>query len=372
MLRTSCLALLIAAISPLQAADAQRGAMVAFDEKCLECHTDLGGAPRSSVEARTAPDLGSLLTSSYTPASLAAALWNHTPKMWDQMSARLISRPNPTENDWADLFAYLYARQFPPKEGDAARGKDVFENKRCIACHEGKVAPGRTVAEWRDIEHPVVFAWEMWNHISSMQVASIEARKTWPELTGKDIVDLTAYAQKVQNLPDNFEFALPDPSEGEAAYGRQCRTCHFGETDLAKMLRNQSWADLSAGMWNHVHLMQALPEINEDGMAKILAYAWQLQYNGQPGNREQGRTVYASAGCVECHRSPADRSAISPRPGKTFTPFSMVAIGWAKGRDMHQAMEKKGLVWPRLTETDMRDILAYLNFLASEPPNASR
>jgi len=62
-----------------------------------------GVAPRT----RIAPDLGDRLVPAYTAPALAADLWNHTPGMWNVMSARVMARPAASELDWEDAFIYL-------------------------------------------------------------------------------------------------------------------------------------------------------------------------------------------------------------------------------------------------------------------------
>src|SRR5690242_18724993 len=110
-------------------ADANRGAQVLADQKCTTCHT-IDGSGKG-----TAPDLGRRLDRDYTPAALTSRMWNHAPTMWSAMKQQSIAIPQISEQDAADLFAYLYSTRFFEKPGDAARGKRAFASHNCSQCH---------------------------------------------------------------------------------------------------------------------------------------------------------------------------------------------------------------------------------------------
>ena len=72
----------------------------------------------------TAPDLAVSSVSAFTPSAFASALWNHTPAMWREISAKRLPRPVLAEADWDDVFAYLYSErifQFPARRGGGKR-----------------------------------------------------------------------------------------------------------------------------------------------------------------------------------------------------------------------------------------------------------
>jgi len=112
--------------------------------------------------------------------------------------------------------------------------------------------------------------------------------------------------------------------------------------------------------------MKKLPVITEDQMRQILAYVWEVQYQGPKPNLADGEQVFKTKGCVACHRSPGNGQPISPRFRQTFTPFSMIALGWGPGRTMHEQMLAKGMEWPKLTDREMADVVAYLTRISRE------
>jgi mono/diheme cytochrome c family protein len=365
------------------AGDAARGAeILRKDTTCLECHSVRGEGARKAI------DLSQRVVNAYTPASLASVLWNHTPQMFEKLAKGgvtepLVARPQPTEAEWEDIFAYLYSLQFFDGKGDPRNGKQMFAAKQCSACHAAeklpaaKALPGKAVADWTGVKDPVLLVVQMWNHSAQMKGELAEANRKWPELSARDFLDLTAYVQSLKGSPANASgdrnpvsnavaFSLPDPVMGEMPFATNCSTCHIGVNALENKLRNQTWMSIGAGMWNHIPLMTSgsikkLPQTSEDEMRKILAYAWQLQYNGPAGDSSHGKQVFADKRCIECHMDAKTKAPVSPRPGKQFTAFSMVPLGWGPGRVMHQKMLDKGVKWPYLAPRDISDLVAYFN-----------
>ena len=79
-------------------------------------------SPQMMVSGGTAPDLGQRTGGSYTPSLMAARMWDHAPEMWSAMKEQGVARPELTEQDAIDLFAYFYAARYFDPRGDAARG----------------------------------------------------------------------------------------------------------------------------------------------------------------------------------------------------------------------------------------------------------
>jgi mono/diheme cytochrome c family protein len=197
-----------------------------------------------------------------------------------------------------------------------------------------------------------------------MSRKGIEKGKEWPRLSAQDVLDLTAYLQNLRNEAPNRQLTLPPASEGRAPFVRYCAQCHSGTRSLETRLRNKTWMDIGAGMWNHAPDMRAVPSVPFDELRGILAYVWDLQYQGTPGNVDQGHRTFNSKRCVACHRNPVTGEASSPLPGQTLTPFSMVALSWGKARVMHQSMEAGGISWPTLSAHEVNNLVAFLNSIS--------
>ena len=106
-------------------ADSARGAKLFETLACVQCHSINGQG------GKIGPDLGRRAAREFTPASLAATMWNHAPAMWASMKERDVRAGDLNEQAAADLFAYFYAARFFDKPGDAGRGKQLFASKHC-------------------------------------------------------------------------------------------------------------------------------------------------------------------------------------------------------------------------------------------------
>jgi len=85
-----------------------------------ECHSVNGKG------GSIGPELGRVVDRGFTPATLAATMWNHAPAMWAAMRQQDIRAGDLNEQAAADLFAYFYSARFFESPGDAARGKRAF------------------------------------------------------------------------------------------------------------------------------------------------------------------------------------------------------------------------------------------------------
>jgi mono/diheme cytochrome c family protein len=346
----------------LQAGDPKNGRLILQDQGCMECHT-VNEVGISHENIQHAPDLGNKLVSTYTPTALASALWNHTPAMWVGISGKSGERPHLTEAACEDLFAYLYSVQFFERPAEVRRGKEVLESKRCLQCHEqGGIAP--PADKWTNVDDPFLLVYKMWNHAPLMAQKLTERKKDWVHMSARDFMDLTAYAQYLNKEAPNRELSMPPPVEGKALFDSNCAGCHTGALELGGRLRNKTWMDIGSGMWNHAPAMLAVPTVPSADLRKILSYVWQLQYEGLPGDVEQGHQIFNTKRCVACHKDSAGTPK-SPRPGRSFTGFSMVALGWGQARQMHNQMQAKEIAWPLLSPRDMNNLVAYLNSIST-------
>src|SRR3990170_3455443 len=112
--------------SPTQ--DPLAGSRVFGARGCVKCHAVNG------VGGKIGPDLGKL----QRPRSfydLAAALWNHAPRMADRMRSLGIQRPTLDAREAGDLVAFLFTLDYFDPRGDVDAGRPLFGEKRCIACH---------------------------------------------------------------------------------------------------------------------------------------------------------------------------------------------------------------------------------------------
>src|SRR5215471_1933491 len=105
MIRASLLLLMptVAVYGAVVAADSERGAALFESLHCVQCHSVKGKGGRIGA------DLGRLADRNFTPASLAATMWNHAPTMWASMGAADIRAADLDEQAAADLFGFFYS-----------------------------------------------------------------------------------------------------------------------------------------------------------------------------------------------------------------------------------------------------------------------
>src|SRR5262249_19534388 len=138
--------------------DAARGKRV-LEQGCARCHS------LNPAGAVGAPPVSEWKIVN-TPFELAAAIWNHLPRMQAAATAKRTALPQLSAQDLVDLLVYV--RHFPGirdtpatfQTTSGAAGQALFESKGCAGCHKagsdlaGRIR-GRTLTE---------IAAAMWNH----------------------------------------------------------------------------------------------------------------------------------------------------------------------------------------------------------------
>jgi mono/diheme cytochrome c family protein len=359
-------------------ADSNRGARLFGDLSCATCHNVNGRGGNS------APDLGRLADRNFTPAALAATMWNHAPAMWSAMSARGVHAGDVDEQAAADLFAYFYSMRFFEKPGDAARGKRVFDERGCSKCHglTQEVQPGvAPLSRWQSLNHPFALSEAMWNHMRPM-LAATGARVAWPELSSQDLSDLLVYLRNLPmaraSVPD-FRITLGET--GRSLFREKgCANCHGSDTALAGRIRGSTMTEIAAAMWNHGPRMAALdapPAVFQPGeMRELLSYVWAQQFFEDARDPARGRRVFVAKGCAGCHENAASRPPSGGAPNlasgsRHFSGPVMTAVLWRHGPAMLERMKASGVKWPRLSAEDMSGLIAYLN-LPNTLPNKEK
>ena len=359
--------------------DASRGRNVLRERGCVSCH------PVTVGETGRAPNLGQLASRGLNPASFTALLWNHAPRMWEEMARSNMQVPQPSAQEVADLFAYFYSLRYFEPPGDAGRGKRAFEDKRCVECHpldEGTspVAGALPVSEWPSIADPLIRLQAMWNHAAGMSQEMERRGIRWPRLGLQEMADLWVF---LRALP-NETAGVARGSFGEAAQGKEvfalhrCDQCHtLGERaprkiDLRTVAeRERNFAAFGAAMWNHQPRLAERARIEATAvrpfagseMADLVAFLREEQLFWPSGDPEQGSRVFRAKGCDHCHaegagRAPRLRGSLEP-----YTPERVASALWSHGPAMLRRMQDQGLSWRSLTGDEMADLISYVNTL---------
>jgi cytochrome c2 len=364
--------LLLALPAVAQEGDARRGAQLLQDRRCTVCHSING------VGGGLAPDLARLTTRDFTPAGLAALMWNHGPAMWRAMAARSIEVPSLRPGEVADLFAYFYSERYFDPAGDAARGRRVFTERRCETCHaltpSEAAKVGTPVAKWPSTSDPVQWAQQMWNHAGPMLREMEKARIPWPELTVQELADLIVFVQSLPQRPaEPPALVFGNAARGEKLFEQGCTRCHSlgmrapGRIDLLRRSdAARTMTGLAVEMWNHgPRMRRRAAETRSDllpfegaEMNDLVAYLWTRRYFEESGHARRGRRIYNAKRCQVCHE---DRASGAPALTGEFAAPVLASALWQHGPAMLAQMEKRSIRWPVFTGREMADLIAYLN-----------
>jgi mono/diheme cytochrome c family protein len=266
--------------------DAERGRRVFADKRCASCHAVAGRGGGGG------PDLTALAGYS-SPIAIAAAMWNHGPRMKEVMGERGIPRPTFQGAELIDLIAYLKSAAPRPARvelyvlpGNASQGRLLFADKRCVFCHPIVTrgdAEGPDLVGGQGQRSLTEFAAAMWNKAPRM-LQAMEARQLAPpSLRPEEMSDLVAYLYSVRYFRQSG-----DSRRGVIlAVNKGCFDCHglFGErgkpaSDLTKAKHLDTPAGVLAALWNHTFVddprppreQRPWPTFRSDEIADLIAY----------------------------------------------------------------------------------------------------
>ena len=348
-------------------ADSTRGAQVFEAQGCVQCHALNGVGPNIG------PDLGLVADRGFTPAALAATMWNHAPGMWVETKLRNVARPVMDEQQAADLFAFFYSLRFFEEPGDAGRGKSLFTSKKCAVCH-GIDEPNKgsvnikPVAEWSAASDPLELVEIMWNHSTAMHDEMARRNIRVPQLKGQELADLLVYTRRASGRPRPTPVFRPAGTDaGQALFeSKRCIACHGPMTHfLSTVVRDETLTDIAADMWNHGLDMSLRDTKFAPGeMQQIADYIWFSRTIEGVGEVGRGAQVFAAKKCGVCHDDPASGAPSLPgltATGKYFSGATMVSALTRHGPAMLDKMREKHVAWPHFSGEEMSSLMAYLN-----------
>lgn len=355
--------LLLSLVSALAAqaagltADSARGQRLFETLACVQCHSVNGSG------GKIAPDLGRMLDRGFTPATLAATMWNHAPGMWAAMRDRQIAAGELDEQAAEDLMAFFYAARFFEKPGDAGRGKRAFETRGCAGCHELKAS-----SQWAALSDPIALLEAMWNHRSEMQAAAASKGVPLPQISAQELTDMLLYLRNQPGAPaQTAVFRIDAAGAGDAVFqSAGCAKCHQTVAMLAAQVQGKTLTEIAAEMWDHAPRMAAAgaPAVKlEPGqMRDLVSTFWAAKFFEDAGHPAAGSRVFASKNCDICHKDASTGAPTLPIPGRSFSGASMISVLWRHGPRMLDRMTTKGVPWPRFDGSQMADLIAYLNY----------
>lgn len=174
------------------APDAGRGRTVFESKQCARCHLAQpgpGGAPGLDEIRRP-----------QGAWELAGRLWNHAPAMFTALRQEKLAWPKLSEDEMADLMAYLRADPARDPEPDLHRGQAALVRKGCLKCHafrrEG-ARVGPDLAQQRvAYASPARWAATLWDKAPRMAQASLAREVLYPRFAGGEMRNLVEYLRR--------------------------------------------------------------------------------------------------------------------------------------------------------------------------------
>ncbi|MCG6537977.1 MAG: c-type cytochrome, partial [Syntrophales bacterium LBB04] len=227
---------------------------------CIECHSI------AAKGGKIGPDLA--MWSDYTnPILWMQMMWNHALKMKNALDKGAATWPKLEKNDVADIIAYVGSLNKPSQgkiflaPGDPAAGKNLFAQKGCAQCHatqENEKTAGPNLGLQKKDFPPTIgqLASLMWNHFPQMFNEMQKANMKIPELSAKDMADITSYLFSIRY----FDQAGNLTAGKKIFQEKQCNVCHEvrkgGDNkkegpNLAKLKGTVSPIYMATALWNH-------------------------------------------------------------------------------------------------------------------------
>ncbi len=281
-------------------------------------------------------------------------------------------------------------REEAPPGQQLAEGKPLFDAKGCARCHsvrgtkgEQRMGPdlGRE-GTWSDI---MQFAGGLWDHTPAT-IEKVYAPTERPTLSPEETGELAAFLFFAR-----FVDEPGDMQRGQELFEKRlCIRCHqlrgHGGTDGPRLDELSAYASsffLAQALWNHgpemsakmeeLHLVR--PRLERNDAAQIVAFlrggtgtaaAVELAY-AEAGSPRSGEIAFRDKGCVKCHAINGKGGAVGPDLGKRRPAQHVSELAgalWNHGPLMWAKMKELGVPFPRLSEREMANILAYLHFVA--------
>ncbi len=349
---------------------------------CAACHGPNAAGTPSGPALRQRQSLSGL-------PQLVTAMWNHAPRMWEEMRARQFDYPTLSYEETSQLIAFLYISGYADNGGDPTRGQSLFETDHCGRCHASDPPAqggGPALKSIADAGDPLAWTQALWNHASAMRNRMTAQGIPWPRFQPSDMRDLFAYVRHAGNMNDGFSELKGDPDRGWLLFQQKgCIACHAVSSGSQRIGPNlgperplpPTFSEFGAAMLNHFPQMQSavqkensnLPRFDDHEMTDLAVFLYTLHYLEPTGSPQIGKSVFAWRGCSRCHGENAEGTREGPTlrgRGRAYTAARLATDLWAHGARMYENSRRDGQTWPSLQTSDIGNLLTFLN-VSPEP-----
>jgi len=150
----------------------ENGEALFRDKGCISCHVG-----KLALENRLGDS---------TLTDIAAAMWDHAPQMRQPP-------PELSVAEWRQLVSYVWAKQFFATKGDAARGRKIFESRKCAVCHNDPSSGAPSLSKPAEPYSAISMVSVLWQHGPTMLAKMQEKHIAWPQLSQDEMANLIAY-----------------------------------------------------------------------------------------------------------------------------------------------------------------------------------
>jgi cytochrome c2 len=230
--------------------DPDVGRRLLQEKRCGLCHAV------GDTKGKTAPDL-QRWARYRNPAVWAKLMFEHAPRMLEEMGRRGIRPPSLEPRDLVQIVSYIRslsatgdAELLDP--GDPAEGERLFRERGCVRCHAvrgkgGKVGPDLGRRGWVTSFTGVAIA--EWKHVAGMRAAMKEMRIEVPTLTSQEMAHVIVYLFSACYADDPGS-----PRRGREIFKEKgCALCHERGTgpSLERFRGRATPVTLAQALWMH-------------------------------------------------------------------------------------------------------------------------
>jgi cytochrome c2 len=140
---------------------------------CKQCHDASTLLLRGALDGQTLTDV-------------AAALWNHTPRMKTPPAHFEVS-------EMRELLSYLWANQFLSVNGNPQRGKKTFTVKHCASCHDDPSSGAPDLSKRRQPANGSTMVSVLWRHGPEMLEQMNRKKIKWPHFEAGEMSDVISF-----------------------------------------------------------------------------------------------------------------------------------------------------------------------------------